>query len=226
MSDPYTSPGVTRRALTPALDGTDGRDLLIAGDGDTTLQGGWGDDTLIGGAGNDMLVGGRVSLIPHPDDNLLDGGTGNDSLHGALGNDTLLGGAGDDVLAPGAGHNLLQGGAGRDTFVLAYSAPLAPGPLIGQNVILDFRHGDIIDLSGLNSRIGDIAGPSGPIPFTFIGTAAFDGHGPELRYRYAGFTTVIELDMQKFAQSPADGQADASITLFGHHVLTASDFIL
>jgi hypothetical protein len=77
----------------------------------------------------------------------------------------------------------------------------------------------------MNWRLDDLPAARGPFPFTF-GTAAFDGRGPELRYHYEGFTTVIELDRQEYAAHPTDSKADATIILFGHHALAASDFIL
>jgi Ca2+-binding RTX toxin-like protein len=64
--------------------------------------------------------------------NLLDGGTGNDSLTGGGGDDTLIGGVGTDTLA---------GGAGSDTFTLT--------DLSAQDLIADYETGDTIDLTAL-----------------------------------------------------------------------------
>lgn len=74
-------------------------------------------DVVDGGAGDDSLFGG------YGDDNLtgdigndsLDGGTGADSLFGGDGTDTLLGGDGNDLLEAGDGADLSFGGAGNDT---------------------------------------------------------------------------------------------------------------
>ena len=61
-----------------------------------------------------------------PGDNIINGGTGNDSLTGGAGDDTLNGGAGndrirgltgDDVLEAGDGNDLLEGGIGDDTLL-------------------------------------------------------------------------------------------------------------
>jgi Ca2+-binding RTX toxin-like protein len=62
------------------LVGTDGNDVLIAGEGHSLLEGGKGDDVLVAGSQGDDLYG-------------------ND------GNDLLIGGAGDDTLDGGAGNN-------------------------------------------------------------------------------------------------------------------------
>ena len=48
-------------------------------------------------------------------DNVLTGGTGNDSLRGGAGNDSLSGGAGNDTILGGAGNDTLSGGAGNDS---------------------------------------------------------------------------------------------------------------
>jgi Ca2+-binding RTX toxin-like protein len=74
------------------------------------------DDILVGGSNNDTLRG----LGGHDQ---LTGGAGNDTLQGGTGNDQLFGGTGDDVLdelgvtfasSPAGGNNLLDGGAGND----------------------------------------------------------------------------------------------------------------
>jgi hypothetical protein len=64
-----------------------------------TLTGSYLDEILIGGSGNDTL----------------NGNAGNDILLGGLGNDTLNGGEGNDLLIGGAGNDTLNGGNGNDT---------------------------------------------------------------------------------------------------------------
>jgi VCBS repeat-containing protein len=100
--------------------GTNGNDVIIAGNGGDTLFGEDGDDVLVGGNSGDILVG----------------GAGNDTLDGRNGADHLAGGAGDDLIDGGNGfdtayysgliqeytflasagylHILHQGGAGPD----------------------------------------------------------------------------------------------------------------
>ena len=65
----------------PALNGTNGSDLIFGLGGNDTLNGLGGNDILIGGDGTDTLNGGDG-------DDALDGGLGNDALLGGLGNDT------------------------------------------------------------------------------------------------------------------------------------------
>ena len=114
------------------LYGDDGDDILDGGNDNDMLFGGVGDDRLDGGNGSDMLDGGAG-------DDRLDGGNGSDMLDGGAGVDVLSGGNGVDVLAGGAGDDLLRGGTGDDRFVFAAGG--------GVDTILDFRRGDLIDLS-------------------------------------------------------------------------------
>ncbi|WP_205600437.1 type I secretion C-terminal target domain-containing protein [Aeromonas rivipollensis] len=64
-----------------------------------TLTGSYLDEILIGGSG----------------DETLNGNAGNDILLGGGGNDGLNGGDGNDILVGGAGNDTLNGGAGNDT---------------------------------------------------------------------------------------------------------------
>ena len=87
---------------------------------------------------------GNDELYAYSDeDNILNGGLGNDSLFGAKGNDTLIGGdgndriygdAGNDVLTGGTGNDYLEGGAGSDIYIF--------GSNFGHDVINNY------DLSG------------------------------------------------------------------------------
>lgn len=98
------------------VDGGEGNDVLVAGDGGE-LRGGPGDDDLTGssayeeiqsGPGDDVLRG-----EAHGD--FLAGGAGDDLVLGGPGNDDVIGGTGDDTdLAP-AGTDHLVGGSGDDT---------------------------------------------------------------------------------------------------------------
>lgn len=83
-----------------AIDGGEGDDTLIAGDGGHLLFGGEGNDTLIGGAGNDKIFG--------------EGG--NDTITGGAGVDDLYGGAGaDKVFAKDGEVDDISCGTGIDS---------------------------------------------------------------------------------------------------------------
>ncbi|MFP5510851.1 MAG: Hint domain-containing protein, partial [Alphaproteobacteria bacterium] len=88
--------------------GNGGNDTINAGLGDDTVDGGLGDDVINGGAGNDELAGGDGA-------DSIRGGEGDDTLSGGEGNDTLLGDAGDDDLFGGNGNDTLTGFTGNDS---------------------------------------------------------------------------------------------------------------
>lgn len=177
-----------------------GNDTMVGTSEHDTLDGGWGNDTLRGLAGNDRLVGG-------------------------WGNDTLDGGDGDDLLVGGWGRDLLSGGAGRDTF--RFESLLDTSTLnVLRDVITDFRAGeDRIDLGAIDAISGSGAGKSGDQAFTLLTApnAKFTAAGQlHFRYEFVGGVeyTVVEGTTDK------DSRAEFAIALLGHHVLSASDFIL
>ena len=75
------------------------------------------DDILEGGAGNDSLLGqqGRDVITGNAGNDVISGLAGNDSLDGGDGNDQISGGDGDDTVLGQAGADRLEGGAGNDT---------------------------------------------------------------------------------------------------------------
>jgi Ca2+-binding RTX toxin-like protein len=94
-------------AISAAILGGAGNDLLFGGAGNDTIDGGSGHDLIYGMAGNDSLLGGDGN-------DFLWGGNGNDVIKGGLGNDWLYGDAGADDLDGEGGDNWLFGGAGID----------------------------------------------------------------------------------------------------------------
>lgn len=103
------------------LEGGKGNDELTA----TIATGSDGASELYGGAGRDVLtaVGGM--------DNILDGGSGNDTVTGSDGRDQIRGGTGRDFLT---------GGADSDQFVFATGD--------GSDTVCDFEDGlDIIRIT-------------------------------------------------------------------------------
>lgn len=123
------------------IDGMAGNDTLLGGGGLDFLLGGSGDDVLFGGADDDRLEGGsgKDRLDGGAGVDLMRGEAGNDLLDGAAGADLIDGGSGNDVIIGGEGDDFLSGGSGNDTFVF--------GPGSGQDVISDFRRGDVLDWS-------------------------------------------------------------------------------
>ena len=92
------------------VDGGQGDDVLMAGNGGSRLIGGVGNDRLIGGAGADTLLGGKGN-------DELRGNGGNDNLESGEGMDMLFGGAGNDSIDSGEGNDIIEGGDGNDTVV-------------------------------------------------------------------------------------------------------------
>ena len=91
------------------MNGNEGDDRLVGGDGKDILLGGEGNDQLVGGNQDDQLSGGDG-------DDVLIGGGAKDRLNGDAGNDILSGGFGADRLFGGSGNDTLTGGDGGDTF--------------------------------------------------------------------------------------------------------------
>ena len=87
--------------------------------------------------------------------NEINGGSGDDAIYGEQGRDILNGGGGDDeiyggedkdTINGGEGDDWLDGGPGDDTFVFE------PGN--GNDYIMDFTSGDMIDLSAFVNEDG------------------------------------------------------------------------
>ena len=95
------------------VNGFSGDDTLDASGASTALSllGENGDDLLRGGTGNDTLIGGQG-------DDRLEGGAGNDWLSGVDGDDTLLGGEGNDTLIGWFGADVMDGGNGSDLYMV------------------------------------------------------------------------------------------------------------
>lgn len=107
-----------------------------------------GGATLYGGEGNDILrVDGGV-------ENVLNGGSGNDTITGGSGNDRIIGGSGADIL---------RSGGGEDAFVYLWTTGI---DLATRDTIRGFGFGDdVIDLSAIDAN----ANQRGNQAFTFGG---------------------------------------------------------
>jgi Ca2+-binding RTX toxin-like protein len=123
-----------------------GIEHLIGSRYNDTLAGDGEDNLLDGGDGDDVLYGG-----PAGGDDMMYGGNGDDRIFGGKGNDILTGGEGNDVLKGGPGEDtfvvdgddmdVLYGGTEKDTFQFFPSN-------VGGGTIRDFTDGeDVIDLT-------------------------------------------------------------------------------
>lgn len=81
-----------------------------------TIAFGYNDNVFDGGGGNDRLYlgGGNDVGRGGTGNDLLSGEAGNDTLYGDAGNDRLYGDGGNDTLFGGAGKDLVWGGSGND----------------------------------------------------------------------------------------------------------------
>jgi hypothetical protein len=78
-----------------------------------------GPATATGGAGRNYVIGdgSAQTIILGPDDDVLHGGAGNDTVGSKGGNDQLFGDEGNDTVVGGLGDDHLEGGAGNDLLV-------------------------------------------------------------------------------------------------------------
>lgn len=107
--------------------GEDGNDVVGVGAGDDFAAGGAGADTIYGGLGNDLLLAGSWTdsngdalytegefLLSSTENELLWGGSGDDTIISSNGADTIGGGLGDDDIRAGGGADVIYGGKGTD----------------------------------------------------------------------------------------------------------------
>ncbi len=127
------------------INGMNGNDFLIGGSGKDVLNGGNGNDTLQGQTSGDKYTGGNgIDTVRYAektvgvtatigtgavngttgegdtiaaDVEILEGGSGNDSLTGSAAANTLIGNAGNDTLVGLAGADSLIGGIGSDSIL-------------------------------------------------------------------------------------------------------------
>ena len=133
--------------------------LRVAG---STLTGTSGDEILIGGSGNETISAGdgRDVLQGGAGNDTLNAEAGNDLLEGGGGNDTLSAGDGLDRLVGGAGTDTLTGGAGADTFVWQLADRGTPGTPV-TDTATDFDSIDNSDKLDLRDLLqGEIANPA------------------------------------------------------------------
>jgi Ca2+-binding RTX toxin-like protein len=123
--DASVTGGVNERvAGNDTIYGDAGDDILYGMDGDDSLSGGIGSDELHGGDGDDFLIDQvfpwQISASPEQvDENILDGGDGNDHIEVTnYGTNTVYGGDGDDDVITFANAKtcsvVVYGGAGKD----------------------------------------------------------------------------------------------------------------
>jgi len=126
---------ITASNSAELVDGGAGNDIITVTNGGfrgsfvTEIDGGDGNDNITGSAEAELIVGGTeasrlpadvratadLSDTPGLDDDVIDGGGGNDEIYGGRGQDMIQGGLGNDLIYGGTGNDTIDGGLGNDT---------------------------------------------------------------------------------------------------------------
>jgi lysophospholipase L1-like esterase len=191
----------------PAQGGTPGGNAVALSSGERHISGSQFADRLAGdGLSNQIFGRGGNDVVLGRD--------GNDRLDGGSGTDLLNGGAGNDVLFGSSGNDRMTGGSGNDRF--DFNSVRDSGAISGtRDVILDFRRGDKVDLSGIDAN----ASASGNQSFRIV--SDFTGSAGQLTREKLGAGFLVSGDVN------GDGNADFAIQVNTTlSALQASDFRL
>ncbi|MBE9186634.1 calcium-binding protein [Microcoleus sp. LEGE 07076] len=160
-----------------------GRNFFDGGDGNDTINVFATQDTALGGGGDDFIVSATVSALSSvgasssfpgfAGRNLLDGGSGNDTIVAAFSTDTMIGGEGNDSMSGiftqasgGDGNDTLNASfAGTNAGLITLDGGLGNDVLIGNSTVgvINFMNGgegsDSILFGGTRDRlIGTLGG--------------------------------------------------------------------
>jgi Ca2+-binding RTX toxin-like protein len=132
-------------------------------------------------------------------DEILIGGSSNDTINGGAGKDILIGGAGADTLSGGVGNDTLAGGLGADVFKWSLgdqgtSATPAMDHVTDFNTATIANGGDVLDLRDLLQ--GEHSGAA------LHGTAASGSLDQFLKFEMSGSSLVLDV-MHDAAHSSA-----------------------
>jgi serralysin len=92
----------------------EGDDLAIGASGDDVIGGAGGDDTLVGGDGDDIFYGGAQDSDDTGLNDIINAGSGSDTIFASFGDDSINGGNGHDRIFGGAGDDTITAGGGQD----------------------------------------------------------------------------------------------------------------
>ncbi|MFO7629179.1 MAG: hypothetical protein R6W06_06630 [Prochlorococcaceae cyanobacterium] len=163
---------------------------------------------IVGSNRNDRLLAGKknTELVGLAGNDMLSGLKGNDLISGGAGNDKIDGGAGNDWISGGKGSDELTGGKGADFF--AYQASDIRRSWQDRITDFDAEQGDRLGLNAILDADDPFANPG----WAFIGSQAFSGSQPELRFS-SGWLK---------GDSNGDGRWDFRIKLSGVEVFDPS----
>ncbi|HYD70560.1 beta strand repeat-containing protein, partial [Azospirillum sp.] len=215
---------------TPYLfEGLNGNDSIVGGGGNDTLSGGGGNDTLSGGAGDDVFsLGTSTGEITASE--LIDGGTGNDTIwltsFGSynLSQPTLngiesivvanalsasvTGGAADDSIVGNAAVDLLLGGAGNDTLSGGDGNDTLSGGA-GNDLLAGGEGNDLFALAAANiaGSTDTLSGGNGTDAIVLGGAGIYDFSAVEIH--------GVEQVLGSSGNDGISGLADADVTSAG-----------
>ena len=111
---------------------------------------------VTGGAGRNVVSGDGAAqyIVLGPEDDIIHGGGGNDTVGSKGGDDQLYGDAGDDIVFGGAGNDILSGGSGSDRLNggTGFDVALLEGKRSDYSITLD---GQGIKLTHIASEVAD-----------------------------------------------------------------------
>ena len=132
-----------------------------------------------------------------------------DIIFGLSGNDIIDAKSGNDRIYGGKGSDTLTGGSGNDLFIFRNSD-------VGfSDVILDFEHGDKIDLRNFDANPLE----KGIQPLIYIGTSEFKGGSGQVRFVEDKKSTKVLID------ADGDKKADLTIMLKNNAEINVKDFL-
>ncbi|WP_211251218.1 VCBS domain-containing protein [Deefgea rivuli] len=164
-------------------------------------------DLVNAGSGNDTVFGENGS-------DSLYGNTGNDKLFGGAGLDALRGGAGNDLLVGGAGDDILRGDAGSDTFKWTLGDQGTAGTP-ARDIVMDFN----------NAKSGNAASDTDKLDLRDLLQGENSGSLTQyLHFEKSGSDTIVHVSSKgEFAGSNWTAKEDQVITLQGVDLTTAGN---
>ena len=196
-----------------SFNGGSGRDEINAAavDSNTTVNLATGRGLIDGVA---ITISGVEDVTSGDGRDSLTGDSLNNILSGMRGDDVLNGNSGDDTLEGGAGADRLIDGNGIDIFKYVKISDSTPTSRDTVDLSVGF---DLIDLSAIDSNLV-LAGNQA---FDFIGAAAFNGLGGQVRYDAAN--NLIQAEIHGDGNRIVDLEIKSAVAFSS---LTAAQFIL
>ena len=190
------------------LNGTNGRDVIVAKGGADTINGRAGDDAICAGPGADVVRAGGG-------DDVVSGGSGADDLRGAAGSDHLLGGGGSDTANGGADDDICvaETEISCDELTPSPTATSTPSPTASASPSPSATQPPF---GGPNSRPTDMSLSNGSVD---------EGEASGTPVGRFSTTDADTTDTHSYSLAAGTGDADnARFTIAGNELITAEVF--